>query len=241
MICDHYEHTLLELAATGAEPDPELHVHLQVCSFCRSTLENDRNLFASIDSCLRSSANAEIPSSFIPTTRARIQQESAATRAIAPVTNRLLWVSALAGAAIILFIFTHRDRRAKSLSTDEQLVTQQTPSPVARQSTATKPSQGTAPQVTLALGNSFVGETKITRETKSVQTERNPEIIVPPDQEILLARYADRWSRHHHSSPTLLAVIDPERTDPLQVQLIQIAELDVKPLADQREYDLGQK
>ena len=59
-----------------------------------------------------------------------------------------------------------------------------------------------------------------------------PEILVPPDQEILLARYADQFRRHHQSSATLLTEVAPDQTAPLQVPLIQIAELDVKPLAD---------
>ncbi len=59
-----------------------------------------------------------------------------------------------------------------------------------------------------------------------------PEILVPPDQEILLARYADQFRRHHQSSATLLTEVAPDQTAPLQVPLIQIAELEVKPLAD---------
>ena len=60
----------------------------------------------------------------------------------------------------------------------------------------------------------------------------DPEVLVPPDQEILLARYADQFRRHHQSSATLLTEVAPDQTAPLQVPLIQIAELDVKPLAD---------
>jgi hypothetical protein len=237
MICDHYKKALLELAPRGAETDPDLLAHLQACPSCRSALENERSLFASIDSSLRSSANAEIPSSFIPTVRARVLEESSQHRA----TDRLLWVPALAAAAIILFVFLRLDRRAKPLSTDEQLVTKGPQSPVARQTTAAKPLQGTAPQIAPALGKSFAIKAAITHEKKSVQTEsREPEILVTPDQEILLARYADRWKRHHQSSSILLTEIDSAQSDPLQVQLIQIAELDVKPLAplaDDQKYD----
>jgi hypothetical protein len=60
----------------------------------------------------------------------------------------------------------------------------------------------------------------------------DPEILVPPDQEILLARYADQFRRHNQSSATLLPEVAPDQTDQLQVPLIQIAELEVKPLAD---------
>src|SRR6202795_1623817 len=105
MICDHYKQTLLELAARGAEPDPELLAHLQASCSCRSAFENERSLFASIDSCLRSSANTEIPSSFIPTVRAQLQRESPSAQGSARITHPLLWLSAFAAAAIILFVF----------------------------------------------------------------------------------------------------------------------------------------
>jgi len=238
MICEYYKHALLELAAAGAKPAPKLHAHLQACSPCRNAFENERNLLTSIDSCLRSSTNAELPPSFIPTVFALVQQEvqqevpqeSFATRAIKPVIGRLQWVPALAAAAIILFIFTHRDRRVTSPSTDEQFTTQRTQSS-ARQSTAAKPLPNAAPQITAALGKSSAAKAVITIDEQSVQTEsREPEIIVPPDQEVLLARYADQFRRHHQPSSTLLTDIAPDQTGPLQVQLIQIAELDVKPL-----------
>jgi hypothetical protein len=245
MICDHYKQDLLELAAAGAESAPKLHAHLQACSSCRSAFENERSLLASIDSCLRSSANAEVPPSFIPTVRALVQQEvpqeSFGTRAIKPVLGRLQWVPALAAATIILFIFARLDRWVKSPSTGEQFVTQQARSPVARQITATKPPQGSSQQITSANRNSLASKAVITLNKNSAQTEnRAPEIIVPPDQEVLLARYADQFRRQHQPSSTLLTEIDPDQTGPLRVPLIQIAELDVKPLmplAGDQKYD----
>ena len=54
MTCHYYKQAILELAARGPEtkPDPKLEAHLQACSSCRSAFENERSLFASIDSCL---------------------------------------------------------------------------------------------------------------------------------------------------------------------------------------------
>jgi hypothetical protein len=267
MTCNHYKQALLELAAAGPEtkPGPKLQVHLQACSSCRSAFENERSLFASIDSCLRFSATAGIPSSFIPTVRARfqqevqyeVQQESSATRAITPVPDRLLWISALAAAAIILFIFASQDRRVKSQPSDEQLATERIESPVAAATTAASPSKATTAPITAAVGKRFASKAIIGPDKKPVRaSSSDPEILVLPDQEILLARYADQFRRHHQSSATLLREVAPDQTDQLQVPLIQIAELDVKPLAplapdqnydqknDQKygqEYDIRQK
>jgi hypothetical protein len=231
MTCHRHKQALLELAADGVEPSPELREHLQACSSCRSAFQNERSLLASIDSCLRSSANAEIPPSFIPTVRAQLQLESPAAQG-ARITNPLFWLPAIAAAAITLFIFTRQDRQIKPHPPDEHFATQRTESPVAT-ATAASPSQATTAPITAAVGKRFASKTIIRPDKNPVRAgTRDPEILVPPDQEILLARYADQFRRHHQSSATLLTEVAPDRTVPLQVPLIQIAELDVKPLAD---------
>jgi hypothetical protein len=228
MICDHYKQALMELAARGAEPDPQLLAHLQTCSSCRSAFESERSLFASIDSYLRSSANADIPPSFIPTVRAQLQRESPAAQG-ARITNPLFWLPAIAAAAIILFIFASRDRRVKPQPTDEQFATERTECPVASAS----PSQSSTAPITAAVGKRFASKVVIRPDKNPVRaSSSDPEILVPPDQEILLARYADQFRRHNQSSATLLPEVAPDQTDQLQVPLIQIAELEVKPLAD---------
>jgi hypothetical protein len=245
MTCDHHQHALLELAARGAEPDPELSAHLQACSSCHSAFENERSLFASIDSCLRSSANAEIPPSFIPAVRAHlqrevrreVQRESPTARGSSRVTDRLVWASAFAAAAFILFFFARLDHPLKPQSRDDQFATQPTESPVAPPTTAAaKPPRGDSPRIAPATGKRFTSKAVIVLNKNSLQAKnREPEIIVPPDQEILLARYADQFRRRHRASSTFLAEIAPDQTDPLLVPLIQIAELDVKPLASDQQ------
>jgi len=238
MTCDHYQHALLDLAARGAVPDPQLFAHMRACSSCHSAFENERSLFASIDACLRSSANTEIPPSFIPTLRAElqreVQRESPTVRGSGRITDRLVWASTLAAAAaIILFIFASQDRRVKSQPTVEQSATQRIESPIATATTAASPSPATTAPITAAVAEPFAGKTIIRPDKKSVRVSSSAaEILVPPDQEILLARYADQFRRHHQSYATLLTEVGPDQTAPLQVPLIQIAELDVKPLAD---------
>lgn len=233
MTCHHYKQSILELVARGAEPDPQLRAHLQSCSSCSSAFENERSLFASIDSCLRSSANPEISPSFIPTVRAQLQRESPAAPA-ARLTNPLFWLPTIAAAAIILFIVASQDRRVKSQPTAEQFATARIESPVATATTAASPSQATtAPTHRSSNGNRHPSKTVISPDKNPVPASNSaPEILVPPDQEILLARYADQFRRHHQSSATLLTEVAPDQSTPLQVPLIQIAELEVMPLAD---------
>ena len=233
MICDQYKNALIELAAAGAEPGQELRSHLQACLHCLTAFENERRRFASIDSALRSSANTEVPSSFIPSVRARVQHESSAAPAIAPVSDRLLWVSGLAVAATILFTFSLFNHRVKSSPTEEPFVIQQPHSPLIPQTSPTSQNLSSHP----APGKSLASKPVIAQAKHSTQIHTTePEILDPPDQEILLGRYANQWSRQHHS-PALVTESASDQTDPPQVELIQIALLDVKPLAPDQEDD----
>jgi len=67
----------------------------------------------------------------------------------------------------------------------------------------------------------------------AIRTESKPEVLVPKDQEVLLTEYAEQWRAHKH--PLLLAQgLDATILTPLQVAPIQIAELDVKLLAEEK-------
>jgi hypothetical protein len=58
-------------------------------------------------------------------------------------------------------------------------------------------------------------------------------VLVTGDQEVLLARYAEQWRRDKHSSH-LAQNSDEANLTPLEVAPIQIAELDVKLLVDEK-------
>jgi len=58
-----------------------------------------------------------------------------------------------------------------------------------------------------------------------------PEVLVPRDQEVLLARYAQQWSSHKRA-PLVAQGADEVSVKPLEVAPIQIAQLDVKLLTE---------
>jgi hypothetical protein len=60
-----------------------------------------------------------------------------------------------------------------------------------------------------------------------------PEVLVPGDQEVLLTEYAEQW-RLHKRAPLIAQGFDATILVPLLVAPIQIGELDVKLLADDR-------
>lgn len=237
MTCQRHSAALIDLAASGSEPTSELLAHLQSCPACRAALRRERDLFASIDSTLHASANAEVPAAFVQRVRAVVNQQSAPPRT-AFYRRRLAF--AVAAAAIILFFIAHSARRTK-LESGESAVAQRHPSP----SDALQ-SKSAAPPLNSASSRVFPSVVE-TRRTKistanlpqpSQPGPRNPEILVSNDQEILLANYAEQL-RRRTSLPTLASAPaiegDLSQTPALEVSPIQIAQLDVKPLVERHE------
>ena len=59
-----------------------------------------------------------------------------------------------------------------------------------------------------------------------------PEVLVPPDQEVLLVSYAEEWNRRKRL-PLVAANFDATDLPPLQITPIQISHLDVKLMAEE--------
>jgi hypothetical protein len=235
MTCRCHSAALIDLAASDSEPTAELRAHLQSCSSCRAAFQRERDLFASIDTSLRASANAEIPAAFIQRVRAVINQQSAPTSVsfLRPPV-----VSALAAAAIILFFFAYSTRRAKFASEGNSTAQRhQSPSDALPPTPAAAPLNSASSRVPRSILETR--RTKVsTGNLRQQSAPHYPEILVSNDQEILLARYAEQL--HQRSSlPTLASVpgneVDLSQTPALQVSPIQIAQLDVKPLAERQE------
>ena len=227
MPCEHYKDALIEAAATGIEPQGELRSHLAACALCRAAFAEERALFSSLDAGLHVAANSEVPASLLPRVRARIAEETTATRSWATA-----WF-ALAGAAamVVAFIAVQTVRRANV----EQKPVETTkysslPAPLIppRQSENpidVPPVRGTSvpqPRVTATKGS----EALASRNTV-------PEVLVPRDQEVLMVRYAEQWSRRRRA-PLLAENSGDTALSPMEVAPIQIAPLDVKLLAEEK-------
>jgi len=225
MPCRHYKEALIEAAASSAQPQGDLRAHLDACASCRAAFDQEQALFASIDAGLHATANAEVPASLLPRVRARLDEVSAPRRIW--VTNWLV----LASAAVIVFaLFAARavwrpNIVQKPVETAGK--TSVPPSQNLDHVVAPPVEKNSAPQRQFAIAkNPVAQETSVRGKTMS-------EVLVPRDQELLLAEYAGQWSLHKRA-PLLAQDADATILAPLQVAPIQIAELDVKLLADEK-------
>jgi hypothetical protein len=229
MSCTHYKNTLIEAAASGAELQGDLRAHLAECSDCRAAFEQERSLFASIDAGLHVTANAEMPASLLPRVRVRLDEVAAPRRIWA--SN---WVAFASAAVIIVAFFAARSLWRPNtvhapIETAGEGSAPPRMTPPSQKHDVVVPSgeKNSASQRQLAIAKS-----PSTHETL-VKGKTTPEVLVPRDQEVLLAEYAEQWSLHKH--PLLLAQnFDATILSPLQVAPIQIDELDVKLLAEEK-------
>jgi hypothetical protein len=230
MPCQHYKEALIEAAASGSEPQGELRAHLDACANCRAAFEQEQSLFASIDAGLHVTANAELPGSLLPRVRARLEEATAPRWGW--VTNKF----ALGTAAVMVVAFFAARAVWRPNVVQKPLQTavgtsappQVTPSQQNHGAVIVSPVEKNAvSQREFAIANNTPPHEML------VKANTAPDVLVPPDQEVLLVEYAEQW-RLHKRAP--LRAQDAEATvfEPLQVAPIQIAELDVKLLADEK-------
>jgi len=225
MPCQHYKDALIEAAASGAQPQGYLRAHLNVCLDCRAAFEQEQSLFSSIDAGLHLTANPDVPPSLLPRVRARLDEAAATRRGWMPQ-----WF-ALASAALMVVAFL----AARAVWRTNVV---QKPIETARK-TSVPPPENHNPVVVRPVEKNPVSQRQFAIDKNPLAPETlisgktMPEVLVPRDQEILLAEYAAQW-RLHARAPLLAQDSDATILSPLQVAPIQIAELDVKLLADQK-------
>jgi hypothetical protein len=222
---EHHKDALVEAAATGVEPQGELRIHLEACDSCRAAFAEEQALFASIDAGLQATVNAEVPVSLLPRVRARLDERGTPERSW--IINRFVLASA---AIVIIVFFTARAVRNTSVGHEpvetsvKTIVPPHPQVPVVAQPTE---KHYLPPGQFAAVKNHPAPETPVRKKAE-------PEVLVPRDQEILLAEYATQWNLRKRG-PLVGQDSDTSIMALLQVAPIQIDELGVKLLAEEKQ------
>jgi anti-sigma factor RsiW len=228
MPCEHFQDALIEAAATRAEPQGEVRVHLQNCAACQAAFEQEQSLFASIDAGVRVVANAEVPPSLMPRVRAALDEIVAPK----PVWSPKWFVLAGASAMLAFFFVTQALWRSRFEPQPTESAGKPAPFvPPAHVATKITPGAMLAANPSSVAHHTRAALAKVSLESKLSDREAQAEILVPRDQEVMLARYAEEW-RGRKPAPMVVAASNESTVAPLEVAPIQIAELDVKPLAE---------
>jgi hypothetical protein len=221
MSCQRVRREITEAFAAGGRPlSPEASGHVEACAACRDFYNEQQKLFRLLDNGLRALANHAVPPSLLPRVRAGLDQ--------APVVSRSWmsgWSLAVLACAVVLAVVLPQVRQrpqppAKTQGTTQTVArsvenppadgysTQSVPpSPVTRRHSATRPAGCTAQVPPAAL-----------------------EVIVLAEERDAFARFVAKLPVEQDVAVALTRPA-PENADrPIEIALLQIKSLEVKPL-----------
>jgi len=225
MPCEHYKDALTEAAATGVGPQGALRAHLTACDSCRAAFEQEQSLFTAIDSGLHAAANAEVPPSLLPRVRAGLDEV-----AVAPPPRWLQpLVFASAGVALAFVVFLI----ARPYHATPENVVRQGPvfAPTAI-TPGTNANPGKIPAAAAETASTGANPSHTARNSTFFHpvASSNPQVLVPADEREALARFVATLSQRSDVATAFLAQT-PERKDALvSPDLLQIADIEIKPL-----------
>jgi hypothetical protein len=232
MPCEKYQDALIDLVAKDAEPRRDALAHLDACISCRSYFEQEQSLFASIDSGVHLRVNASLPVALVQRLQARVAQEPAPPRQLLPA-----WVLASAAMTVIIILSVSFVRHSNGRLANGQVIARSH-----RASTVSGSSNkfsSSADPATHSVTNpvsmaSLSGPRRTTNRRlerqKDAEKSTGAEILVPGDQEMLLAEYGRVLRRRRFTFATLSM---PKHTfEPLLISVVEISELEVEPLSE---------
>jgi len=220
MNCTNYQRKIVDAAAAGEELlQGDIAVHLQTCSWCRIYSEQQRALFQAMDSGLSVLVNSPVPPSLLPGVRARTEKGKSSS------SFRLLaWqLGAMAGAVLLAVFLVLRWPRVQSRNPELQIahaVTSEQPNATLVGHQARQPA-----------------DKPVSIRSKQVRSKRTGSATQPSMQVIVLAEEQEGFRRFVAQVPgqgaVAVALTRPAQVSPdvpLQIALLQIENMELKPL-----------
>jgi hypothetical protein len=216
MNCKLCQEKILESLAIGTELlASEVATHKESCIACRGYYDTQRNLFRSIDAGLRSFANHPIPSSLVPSVRARLDES------IPRRSGYFSWSFAAVAAVVILtagigYVLRRPENHPNSPKVFS-VASRSVSNPVPATQPPAKPSN-VAPRPIAK---------RISSEAASMTA---PEVIVLAEERQAFARFVAEIPQEREVAMAMTKPAQERAGDPLEIALLQIESLEVKPL-----------
>lgn len=223
MPCKHDKDALIEAAASGAQPQGDVRLHLAECADCRAAFQQEQSLFASIDAGLLVAANAEVPASLLPRVRARLDE--------VPVPQRR-WFQpfVLAAASVALAFAIFQFARTHHFGPDNQA--KLTPQIEALATNAGLQNSGPGTRIVSSNRNNFKtrGNSTLFRPVASSQ----PEVLVPPDEREALSRFVAVLGGRREMALALVTPAPQTKDESARLEPLQIKGLEIKTLEERQ-------
>jgi hypothetical protein len=217
MNCRQCQEKILEsLAASAGLLPQEVAAHQDSCAACHEFCASQRTLFQSVDAALRSIANHPVPPSLLPGLRAYLDEHPVSPRATFPG-----WSLAVAALVLLVVGIVYSSRRSESRSNSWQ--------------SASIPSGGAA----------AVPEASVQPPRKSPSGLRSPkrkptplakssaetqEVMVLAEERRAFAKFVAEVPEETEVALALTHPAHAAADEPVEIALLQIDSLEVKPL-----------
>jgi hypothetical protein len=222
MNCQQYQQKILEsLAADEGVRAEELMTHLNSCAACRKFHTAQQDLFHSIDGGLRSLANPPVPVSLLPALRARLNEKSFANRA-----HLRGWSWSLIAATAVVIMAASVSHPLRHPATPPALSYPASAASATRSVEDLQPraqSHREAPRNAARIPNAK-------RASAAAAPSNAPEVIVLAEERQAFAKFVAEVPEQPKVALALAHPALVAADDAVEIALLQIDGLDVKPL-----------
>jgi hypothetical protein len=229
MSCEHYQAVMVEAAAAG-EVAPPLRLHLEACAKCRTAFADVQSLFSAMDAGLSAGMNIFPRPEFLPRIRSAVDlQNSGRAFRAADVWFRWSQVAGAVAAVCLALLFAVRHH---SLTHQGQpsVMNALARGPAGAQVHPQQVRPEHEPAVR-ALAVPMQRPAKHMLPVRAARIEREPEILVPPEERLALAQFVAGLSQRREVA---LALARPSPFEPQSEtspgRALEIPNLEVPPL-----------
>ena len=222
MPCENYREALIDAAAADSAPSRELRSHLEACVSCRAAFTEEVQLFASIDTGVRATANSEMPASLLPRVRAELNERPIPQRSWIPAGAALA-----AAAALVVAIVSVRGFGRGAVETNPPMIAAThngSPAVIQPSTEAAAPSETTS-------APAKIRSVRPVEPTSFAEIEEI-KVLIPAGQKQAIDALLVSVQQGKVEADVLLTEKPTGTLEELQVPPLVISPIEVKPLAD---------
>jgi hypothetical protein len=197
----------------------DLDQHVRECAGCRAFLASQASLASAIDSHLRLIAEEPVPPSLLPRVRARLEQETGPRQSI------LRWQFAAIATVVVLLVaaaIRMRDWEKPERPTEATAKVAPGSPHVNHPPTARPPINQPAPETPRVAA--------IRKASVSAHSSAS-EVLILPEEQQAFQRFVSEISKDQDSAKALLSAAPGNGDAPVEIALLTIENVEVKPLA----------
>jgi len=225
MLCERYKEALTQAAASETPLQSAVRDHLDACPRCRAAFTSERALFAAIDTSLRGVANFETPFGFSERMRARVTEQSMHR----PAAGILTWALGFAAVVTVFAIVAGLSHRMETPNAQAVVNVPASPATVDHTTATTNPAR---PVLSLKPAGK---QRAIHIHTGKQALE--PQVLVPLEERDAFAKFIADLNADQNVASILVRPLtkhSDQGDDSVQISELQVAELDVPPLLEER-------